>query len=168
VAVAGQDSGQPRRPSTPTTQASPVLAPLPIQSASVFHLERDADDAAETSKAIDGDLTTSWHTDTYFTPAFGNLRHGLGLALQLDGTHKLHQLRVYSPNERWSAEVYAANGIADPPSMAGWGRVLDNKARMLPDWTTFNLTGAEGSTVLLWITFLGPAAQVKVSEIQVS
>jgi hypothetical protein len=141
---------------------------LAIQNASVFHLERDADNAIGVSKAYDGDLTTGWHTDTYFTPSFGNLRRGLGLAIQLDGNHKLHQLKVYSPSEGWSAEVYVSNAIPESPSMSPWGRVLDNKARTVPGWTTFNLGGTQGSAVLLWLTYLGPAAQVRINEIQVS
>jgi hypothetical protein len=134
----------------------------------VFHVERDADDSAGTSYAFDGDLATSWHTDTYFTPSFGNLRKGLGLAIQLNGAHKLHQLKVYSPSDGWSAEVYAADAIPEPPSMGPWGRVLDNRGRMAPGWTTFNLTGARGSTVLLWLTYLGSANMVKVAELQIS
>lgn len=168
VVVAGQGSGGHPGPSTSTTQPTSPATVLSIQNASVFHLERDADDAGQVSKAYDGDMTTFWHTDTYFTPSFGNLRRGLGLAIQLDGTHKLHQLKVYSQSEGWSAEVYAGNTIPEPPSMAPWGSVLDNKARTAAGWTTFNLSGVQGSTVLLWITYLGPAAQVKVNELQVS
>jgi hypothetical protein len=168
VVVAGQGSGSHSGPPTSTTPPTSPATVLSIQNASVFHLERDADDAAQVSKAYDGDLTTFWHTDTYFTPSFGNLRRGLGLAIQVDGTHKLHQLKVYSQSEGWSAEVYVGNTVPDPPSMGPWGSVLDNKARTVAGWTTFNLTGVQGSSVLLWITYLGPLAQVKINELQVS
>jgi serine/threonine-protein kinase len=168
LVVTGQDSG--RHPASPpaTSQPPGTSTPLTIQNASVFHVERDADDSAGTSYAFDGDLATSWHTDTYFTPSFGNLRKGLGLAIQLNGAHKLHQLKVYSPSDGWSAEVYAADAIPEPPSMGPWGRVLDNRGRMAAGWTTFNLTGARGSTVLLWLTYLGSANMVKVAELQIS
>jgi hypothetical protein len=168
VVVAGQGSGGHSGAPTSTTQPTTPATVLSVRNASVFHLERDADDAAQVSKAYDGDLTTFWHTDTYFTPSFGNLRRGLGLAIQVDSTHKLHQVKVYSQSEGWSAEVYVANTTPDPPSMGPWGSVLDNKARTVAGWTTFNLAGVQGSTVLLWITYLGPAAQVKINELQVS
>jgi serine/threonine-protein kinase len=168
MVVTGQDSGRHSSSPPATSQPPATTAPLTLQNASVFHVERNADDSAGASYAFDGDLSTSWHTDTYFTPSFGNLRKGLGLAIQLNGGHKLHQLKVYSPSDGWSAEVYAADAVPDPPSMGPWGRVLDNRARIAPGWTTFNLGGAQGSTVLLWLTYLGSANMVKVAEVQIS
>jgi putative peptidoglycan lipid II flippase len=145
--------------------SSPV--PIAIGGVSVFHLERDADNAGLTGNTFDGNPNTVWSTDHYFGPNFAGLRHGLGLAITLNGSHTLHQLKVLSPTQGWSAEVFAANSVPSPPSLTPWGKVLDAK-QAIPGNATFSLGGAQGSAILLWITDLGPSNQASVAELQVS
>jgi putative peptidoglycan lipid II flippase len=165
VVLAGGSPGTRSPASAHQTQSPP--APVPITNVSVFHLERDADNAALTPNTFDGNPATEWSTDRYFGPNFAGLRHGIGLAITLSGTHKLHQLSVLSPTQGWSAEVFVANGIPSPPSLAAWGKVLDTK-QAIPGNATFSLGGAQGSTVLLWITDLGPRYQAAVAELHVT
>jgi serine/threonine-protein kinase len=148
-----------------TPPSSP--GPLRIATVSVFHLERDADNAAETPNTFDGNPATGWSTDRYFGPNFAGLRHGLGLAITLSGRGKLHQLNVLSPTQGWSAQVYVANGVPVPPTLAAWGKVLDAK-QAIPGNASFDLGGVQGSAILLWITDLGPRYQTTVDELQVS
>jgi serine/threonine-protein kinase len=145
----------------------PAPAVVPIVNVSVFHLERDADNAAEASNTVDGNPATSWSTDRYFGPNFAGLRHGLGLAIALAGSHKLHQLSVTSPTQGWSAEVFVADAVPNPPSLAAWGKVVDAKQAIAGD-VTFDLNGTQGSDVLLWITDLGPRYQTTINEVQVT
>ena len=166
VVVTGGGSGKHgSAANSPTTVAAGT--PYPISGVSVFHLERDADNAALTKNAYDGNPNTAWSTNRYFGANFAGLRHGLGLAITLTGAHKLHQLKVLSPTQGWSAQVFAASAVPDPAAMAPWGKALDSKQSIAGD-ATFNLGGTEGSAVLLWLTDLGPSNEAAVAEVQVS
>jgi putative peptidoglycan lipid II flippase len=132
----------------------------------VFHLERDADGAAHVDYAIDGDPTTAWQTDRYFGPRFANLRHGLGLALTLGANQAVHTLTVTSSTSNWSAEVYVADAVPEPPALAPWGAPVDSKANINGS-TTFDLHNRSGRSVLLWITDLGTTFQASIAEVAV-
>ena len=165
VVVASHGSGGP--PASPKTTTTKAATPIKFQNASVFHLERDADDAANAGLAIDGNPNTSWQTDTYFNRTFAGLRHGLGLALTVNSPQTLHTLNVASSTMGWSAEVYVAGAVPDPASLAPWGPPVDSK-QGINGSTTFNLQGHRGSAVLLWITDLGPTSQTNVAEVTAS
>jgi serine/threonine-protein kinase len=154
---------------TPAATHPPPPTPtvVSIADVTVFHVERDADNAAEARNTFDGNSAVGWSTDRYFGPNFAGLRHGLGLAITLAGGHKLHQLRVTSPTQGWSAEVFVADAVPNPPSLAGWGKVVDGKQAIAGD-VTFDLNGTQGSDVLLWITDLGPRYQTTISQVQVT
>ena len=139
-------------------------APVHIQGVSVFHLERDADGAANVGKAIDGISATAWTTDHYFGPHFAGLRRGLGVAMVLDGRKTLHSLTVESPTTGWSAEVYLADAVPDPAELAPWGPPVAAKAGG-SGFTTFDLGGRQGAAVLFWLTDLGPGNQTAIDEL---
>jgi serine/threonine protein kinase len=163
VVVATRGSGG-KTPGSSSTTTAGAAASLTFQSAAVFHLERDADDTAHVGYAIDGKPETAWQTDRYFGPHFANLRHGLGLALTLDSTQTLHSLQVMSSTVGWSAEVYVANSVPNPASLAPWGAPVDTQQNINGN-TTFNLHGHRGSAVLLWLTDLGPTYQASIAEV---
>ncbi|HSS09066.1 MAG TPA: serine/threonine-protein kinase, partial [Acidimicrobiales bacterium] len=124
IVLTSRSPGSGRHPSAGATPTVPGTA-VAIRDVSVFHLERNADDAIDVGKTFDGIPGTVWKTDIYFTSHFGGLRpHGFGLAITLDGRHKLHQLRVTSTTQGWSAEVYVADTLPTPPALAPWGAVL--------------------------------------------
>ena len=158
----GGSSGARRTP--PSTAATAVIR---FQNASVFHLERDADDAANVGQAIDGNVNTAWQTDMYYGPNFAGLRHGLGLALTLSSPQVLHTLSVVSSTVGWSAQVFVADSVPNPPSLPPWGTPLDSKQNINGS-TTFDLHGHKGSAVLLWLTDLGPTNQTTVAEVTAS
>ena len=139
----------------------------PDRTVSVFHLERDADDAARVGYTHDGNPATVWTTDRYYGPHFAGLRHGLGLAITLDGSHRLHQLVVQSPTRGWSAQVYVAPAVPGQVSLAAWGQPVATK-QGIDGSVTFDLGNHTGGAVLLWITDLGPANQAGVAELTVS
>jgi serine/threonine-protein kinase len=169
VVVTSRSGGSGHHPAGAAPTGLPTS--VTIKDASVFHLERNADDAIGVSKAFDGNPNTAWTTDRYFGPHFAGLRpHGFGLAITLDGPHKLHQLRVTSPTQGWSAEVYVADAIPNPPALAPWGQPVDSK-QMIDGSTTFNLGGKQGSVVLLWLTDTGRTSgfyETAIAELSVN
>jgi serine/threonine protein kinase len=165
VVVVLSNQGGGRSPSSgPGGPAGTTATPPAIQNASVFHLERDADGAAHVDYAIDGDINTAWQTDRYKGPGFANLRHGLGLALSLSASATLHSLTVTSSTSGWSAEIYVAESIPNPPSLAPWGAPMDAKANITGS-TTFDLHNKAGQAVLIWLTNLGPTFQASIAEV---
>lgn len=113
--------------------------------------------------AVDGDPSTAWRTERYDTRDFGNLKDGVGIAVTLDRTTPLQALRVRTPSTGWSARVYVADDVGG--SLSAWGDPVAS-ATGLGDSATFDLTGATGRAVLLWITDLGPGpGRVEIAEL---
>jgi len=116
----------------------------------------------EAALAVDGDTATAWETESYSSPDFGNLKAGVGLVLTLQQAQSLEQLDVVGSSTGWSADVYVASSAAG--DLAGWGTPVASQ-RAIGGPVTFDLGGAEGGAVLLWITDLGSENRVQVAEV---
>ncbi|HVT77732.1 MAG TPA: protein kinase [Acidimicrobiales bacterium] len=111
--------------------------------------------------AVDGSAATQWKTELYHSASFGNLKTGVGLILTAEGTNAFDTITLTSPSRGWTVEVYAA---AQPAStLGGWGRAIASR-KVATGSTTLSLNGTPGGAVLVWITDLGPARQVRISE----
>mgnify|MGYP002629981808 CR=1 FL=1 len=103
-----------------------------------------------TAAAFDDDLTTTWRTETYRQPNFGNLKPGVGLLIELGASAQLTTLSLTTPSTDWTIEIYVGNdfsGAADTWGPPVTSAVFDGRAELALD-----LGGAEGTTVLLWVT----------------
>jgi eukaryotic-like serine/threonine-protein kinase len=171
AAVILSENGSSPSSRTPAAiQAGGGVAPVSnvsIRNVTVFHLERDADNAVNVGNTHDGNPATVWMTDRYYGPKFAGLRHGLGLAITLNGTHHVHQLQVESPTRGWSAEVYLAGQVPSPATMPPWGQPVAVK-QGIDGGVTFELGGRPAGAVLLWITDLGPANRAAIGELVVT
>jgi hypothetical protein len=79
---------------------------------------------------------------------------------------KLSQLVIESPSSGWTAAAYVMEGTPGK-DIAAWGEPL-GKQEDIPEGTaTFDLQGRKGSAVLLWITHVGTANRVDISELKV-
>ena len=120
----------------------------------------------QVGNAIDGDPATAWTTERYASRRFGNLKPGVGLAVQLDRAEALTQVQVVSATKGWAASVYVADALQ--PTLEGWGaEPVDVKSGIDGD-ATFDLKGRRGAAVLIWITDLGEARVTEVGEVRVS
>jgi eukaryotic-like serine/threonine-protein kinase len=70
---------------------------------------------------LDGDRTTSWQTERYDTAEFGSIKDGVGVYLDAGRPVVAHAIRVVTPREGWSLDLYVANSV--PGSVADWTRV---------------------------------------------
>jgi tRNA A-37 threonylcarbamoyl transferase component Bud32 len=99
---------------------------------------------------VDGDATTTWRTDQYWSRAFGNLKDGVGFWLDLGAPHELRSVELQTTTPGLTLQVR----VADPPAgtVDGWtvvGSVDDAAAE------TIQIPVAEGTVsqyVLVWIT----------------
>jgi serine/threonine protein kinase len=119
----------------------------------------------QAGNVIDGDPATAWTTERYATPRFGNLKPGVGIAIQLDRAEKLTQVQVSSPTKGYAASVYVAEAFQ--PALAGWGEPVDVKSGIDGD-TTFDLKDRRGAAVLIWITDLGEARVAQINDVRVA
>jgi hypothetical protein len=121
-------------------------------------------------RAIDGNPATGWSTESYTDRHFGNLKQGVGLIIDLGTSTPLNQLRVISPTVGWAAQVYVADRITAPATLAAWGTPVRNHQGIDGD-ATFDVTGHRGRYLLLWITDLGdgpPLVRTQIDELSVS
>jgi eukaryotic-like serine/threonine-protein kinase len=108
--------------------------------------------------ATDGNAGTSWYTQIYATPAFGNLKDGLGLELDAGAAVKLSRLKVTTGTPGFAARILVGS------SPTGAFRD-DSSTQTVGATTTFALQGATGRYYVLWITRLPPGDKAEVSEI---
>jgi len=143
------DGGTTPRGPAAKNQAIPRPTPLAFDPPPGSGVEHDD----ELANLVDNDPTTLWSTETYSNNRLGGLKPGVGVVLQLDGPHKLKELKVTSPSRGWTAEVLVAG--APQATRAAWGDPVSAKKGVGDGATTFDLAGTTGGAVLLWITDLG-------------
>jgi hypothetical protein len=107
------------------------------------------------SAAIDGDPSTAWQTQGYDDSAI-KVKPGVGLVVTLANSTSLASLKVNSPTNNWSADIYVADSPKD--SLEGWGAPVATKSGIAPGTTSFDLKGTKGGAVLIWITNVGTDA----------
>ena len=113
-------------------------------------------------RAVDGNSSTEWHTQTYASRGFGNLKSGVGLIVDLGSVQSLGQIAIASPSTGWAASIYAADGA--PGSLDGWGEPVA-QASDIAGTLRLDLHGARSDSVLIWITDLGTANRVEIAEV---
>jgi hypothetical protein len=117
--------------------------------------------------AVDADALSSWSTETYTSRAFGNLKAGVGLVIDLTAEGVVGSIAIDSPSNGWSVEAYVATGA--PTTLAGWGPIVTS-ATDIRGSVTLNLRKAQGNAILLWITQLKdtPPWQVTITDVIVT
>lgn len=153
------------------SSAPPLPAASLVAVAGAHSFDPEGDDAGENDQlagaAIDGRADTSWRTETYTSRAFGNLKSGVGLVVDLGQATRLEKLAIASPTVDWSVTAYVADG--DPAQLSGWGTPVASASGLGPS-TTLDLKGTRGTSILLWITDLGdgPQNRVEIADVLVS
>jgi hypothetical protein len=116
---------------------------------------------------LDDNPSTTWQTEGYNDRRFGT-KPGVGIIVNLTQIGKLKDLRVSSPTNDWTADVYVADGAQQ--TLAAWGEPVDHKEHVKAGTATFDLHGKTGGAVLLWFTDLGdepPRTHLQVAEVAV-
>jgi len=143
--------------SAPATAAGTVLKPVKAQTFNI--LGTDNEDGPDANNAIDSSDSTFWHTDSYQKyPAFGNLKAGTGLLLDMGKQVSLSQVQVMVGTiGDTTAEIYLGNSAVKSAT------ALQNFTLVGPKTTgtgtlTYNVSSkATGRYVLVWLTGNLPA-----------
>lgn len=127
------------------------------------------------ANVIDGTSSTGWSTDTYNAPAFGDLKPGMGILIDLGEAKEVASVRVQMTSA--GATVGLLSGDEDPgDSSNGDQAVVDSFATLaepVEDADTnieLQAGGEAARYVVVWITNLPPSSggyKVTISEINV-
>jgi serine/threonine protein kinase len=144
--------------SAPSAAASVVLTPVSANSFDVYGNDGGNEDGAGAKYAIDSNPGSFWHTDYYLTyPAFGNLKKGTGLILDMGKQVRLSQVVVqFGANCCADVEIEIGNSNSPVPSTLGTFTEVASSTSA-HGITTFNVSSnTTGRYVLIWITRLPP------------
>jgi eukaryotic-like serine/threonine-protein kinase len=150
-----------------TVPAAAALTPSSVNSFDPEGSGTPGENDSQLPLAIDGNPATGWSTESYSDRHFGNLKGGVGISLSLAQASRLGQLRVVSPTQDWSAQVYVSDADVAPTTLAGWGKPVAHHDGIAGN-ATFDLAGHTGRHVLLWITDLGsgdPRVHTQIDEL---
>ena len=164
--------------STPTASApaedtaadqAPAGEAIPVAGATVFDPfgDGEAENDQDTPLTIDDDPATAWSTLTYRgSPAFGNLKPGVGLLLDLGDTQSVAAVTVTSTTPGASVEIRTADAPAD--DLDGFTAVADGTVESETEFAFDEPVTAQ--YVLVWITGLvdGPDGfKAEIAEVTV-
>ncbi len=105
--------------------------------------------------AYDGDSDTMWRSDTYASPPFGGLKPGIGVIVDLAGRAILDEIELETASEGWSATFYVGDDFSGP--IETWGDPVAGGERYGDGRESFDLAGARGTQIMIWITDPGLA-----------
>ncbi|UOY00573.1 hypothetical protein [Blastococcus sp. PRF04-17] len=132
-------------------------APIVVAGADVFDPGGDGEpeNDSRVPQALDGDPSTAWSTLTYRgSPAFGNLKDGVGLLLDLGGTQQVSAVALTSTTPGATVEIR----VAEQPGaeLDSFTPVADGTIEEPGQQFAF-AEAASARYVLVWITGLVPA-----------
>jgi hypothetical protein len=117
-----------------------------------------ADNSDQAAAAIDGSTSTDWHSQWYRdNPAFGGLKKGSGLVLDMGTKVRLSQVQVKFGTTGASSVRIGIGNSDDPASDSGFTTVASSSTAQ--GTTKFNVSSsATGRYVMIWYTKLPPLA----------
>jgi hypothetical protein len=153
----------PARPSSsssgPSAASATVLKPVSANSFDALGIPPGGnEDGSAAQYVIENQPGQFWHTDYYLTyPAFGNLKKGTGLILDMGRPVRLSQV-VVRFGSSCCAHVEIEIGNDDNPVPSALTTFTEvSSSDHAAGTTTFNVTSdATGRYVLIWITYLPP------------
>jgi len=147
------DGAAPDTPETTTTTTTVVADFVGGQRAIAFDPiggDGEHDDIAV--RALDGDLSTFWNTQSYRTREFGNIKEGVGLIVEFEDPRDIGELSISTDRIGWAARVYSADTVAT--DLAGWGNPVGEFTDLGVD-STLDVGNSSALAVLVWVTDLG-------------
>jgi len=127
----------------------------------------------QTRLAIDGRSGTAWRTVAYNSPAFGGLKPGVGLILDLGDAQTVRQVKLRMPDEGANIQIRTALGTGNqaPDALSAYAVAASATGASKEETLRFT-TPVNTRFVLIWITQLppgsGPSYRGGISEATVS
>ncbi len=105
--VAGTGHGE---PTTSAPAASPAV--LPVAAVSALDPQGGGENSQTAARAVDGDPSTAWESQRYNSAAFGGLKDGMGLLLDLGAEVQVSSVALTDGGEGGSVSLLTAPGPA--------------------------------------------------------
>jgi hypothetical protein len=163
VAVAGgvlafvlvNDSGGSGNGARSGASTAPSAKAATIADATSFDPQGDGEESPDlVPNAYDGNPSTSWSTEQYENDFPDGDKHGVGLALSLDGEYDVSKVVVDTEASGWGASIYVSDKDASAlTTLADWGPARA-EASDLDSSHTFDIHRVKGRSVLVWLTKL--------------
>jgi serine/threonine-protein kinase len=125
------------------------------------------DEAPNAPLAIDGNTSTAWVTQDYYSEQL--LKAGVGIYVDASPGTTARELVIYTKTPGWNTQIYGDNAAPNPngwsPGPGSW--TLLGHANGVRGKQTINLYGGASSYkyYLVWITSLGHHQQISVNEL---
>jgi eukaryotic-like serine/threonine-protein kinase len=157
IGIVALDGGSKHHSSAPPSAGG---APITIHATGNYDPSGShADNHANTAPAAtDGNASTFWYTQTYFSQSFGGLKTGLGLVLEAGSAVKASRITVSTDTPGFTAQILAGDSLSTRPRG-------DSAVQTVGDRTTFTLRGATAKYYVLWISKLPPGGLAHVNEV---
>jgi eukaryotic-like serine/threonine-protein kinase len=143
-----------KTPASPAPQGGAEAAgPIAILSATGFDPQGDQkENNSQAAKVYDGNPATTWTSELYNTPQFGDLKKGVGLLLDLGQPTSVHRVTIDLANGPLDVTAYAATG----PSLQGATVIGEASAANGRIHLKAAGTMPESQFVIVWFTSLAP------------
>ncbi|WP_432497353.1 hypothetical protein [Kineococcus gypseus] len=159
-------SASPAPPAPPSPPPPAAPAPVPVVGVVALDPQGDGSEGTEPARAADGDPATRWQSERYDSPAFGGLKDGVGLLLDLGADVDVTSVALTGDGEGGTVELRSTPGGPDPlagsavlaQAPAGGAQVLTPPAP------------ARARQLLLWFTqapTVDGESRVSVADVQV-
>jgi hypothetical protein len=129
-------------PSAAPSRGSPrgPTASVSIAGAAAIDPQGDNNENGDLAKnAVDGDRSTSWHSERYDSPNFGGIKQGLGLVLDLGDNSTVTAVTVNAPGTDGTVELrasdtsrYEGSRLVATGQLTGHGTVALTPAKPVP------------------------------------
>ncbi|WP_405389754.1 serine/threonine protein kinase [Streptomyces sp. NBC_01102] len=170
------DSGEPAPTQTTDdgTDKKAVEPSKPVSIAGAWDFDPQGTDGSEKPASIknayDGDAGSYWSTDGYYTTAFGNLKDGVGIVLDLGKVQAVGNVDVSFLGGSTSVELRTTDSSSAPQAPDGFTKVAQGsgtKVSLKPD------KQVRARYVLVWLTELPLSSddgryRGKVSDIKIT
>ncbi|MFF1921728.1 serine/threonine protein kinase [Streptomyces sp. NPDC058221] len=152
--------------------APPVEKSKPVQIVDAKDFDPLGDGSEkpqDIDNVYDGDASTFWHTDGYFTADFGKLKEGVGVVLDLGKVQQVGAVDVTFLGGTTAVELRTSSDSTAPTMPTGFSKVAEGSG------TKVSLKPGEPARaryLLVWLTKLPPSSEGnfrgKISDIKVT
>ena len=149
----------------PLSQPPPAAALAPVTVFGAHDYNPDAVSGSPKTQnpntvglAIDGDLSTAWQTQYYYTGTLG--KPGVGLYIDAGSSGvAAREIRIDTQSPGWSVQIYASNTQPNLDTFAGWTLVGSASSVQRKQNVPLSNGGTRYRWYLVWITSLPPGQQ---------
>jgi eukaryotic-like serine/threonine-protein kinase len=126
----------------------------------------DREENDELTRAVFDSTNAAWTTESYkrLSTDMGP-KPGVGIGLQMASSERIKQVVIVSPTVGWDVEIYILP--TENMDKRRWGSPAATRVEIDQRTTIVDVGGSSGQFVIVWITRIGDARQVELTEVSV-